>query len=54
MKHLLCSQRTAGVTAHAIGNDGEGDPAAIGMGKKSHTILLFLAVTLMLGNTGVN
>ena len=42
------------MSAHAIRNDGECDSAAFRVREKAHTILLLLAVTLMLGNAGIN
>jgi hypothetical protein len=54
MNHLLRREHTTGMPSHAVGDDRERNPPALGMRNKRNPILLFLSVTLMLGNTGIN
>jgi hypothetical protein len=54
MDHLLCSNDAAGMAAHAIRHHGQRYAPASRMRQDGHPVLLLTAITLMLGDTGIN
>jgi hypothetical protein len=54
MDHLFGGKRTAGVSAHAVGDDGQRHATLAGMRKDRDAILLFLAISLVLRCARIN